>query len=218
MAGRAARWAAACCGWSCACLMVCGGRAARPTGSSIAQGASMPMRAACEAAARLACKVSVRRGTRVCVHAVGAGGRGGRRGLTAVRVGWSSAWRGRACRRPCRHRVHAREKKTVLSWYTKNGLPLPGATLWQAVMSVVWLVQPIRTWYIYIYAATCRPVRGTDSGFFHGLTIVAVVAPMAASRCAIGTLASSSTGGNTTKPTSHKSDGDAEGGCRGCRV
>lgn len=76
-------------------------------------------------------------------------------------------------------------------------------------MSVVWLVQPIRTWYIHIYAATCRPVQGTKSGFFHGVTIVAVVAPMAASRRAIGTLASSSTGGNTTKPTSHKSDGDA---------
>ena len=73
----------------------------------------------------------------------------------------------------------------------------------------VWLVQPIRTWYIHTYAATCRPVRGTNSGFFHGLTIVAVVAPMSASRRAIGTLASSSTGGNTTKPTSHKSDGDA---------
>ena len=60
-------------------------RAARPTGSSAAQGASMPMRAACEAAVRLARKVSVRRGTRVCVHAAGAGGRGRRRGLTAVR-------------------------------------------------------------------------------------------------------------------------------------
>ena len=59
LAGRAARWAAACCGWSCACLMVCGGRAARPTGSSAAQGAGMPMRAVCEAAARLACKVSL---------------------------------------------------------------------------------------------------------------------------------------------------------------
>ena len=41
LAGRAARWAAACCGWSCACLMVCGGRSARPTGSSAAQGAGM---------------------------------------------------------------------------------------------------------------------------------------------------------------------------------
>jgi len=41
LAGRAARWAAARCGWLCACLMVCGGRAARPTGSSAAQGASM---------------------------------------------------------------------------------------------------------------------------------------------------------------------------------
>ena len=41
LAGRAARRAAACCGWSRACLMVCGGRSARPTGSSAAQGAGM---------------------------------------------------------------------------------------------------------------------------------------------------------------------------------
>ena len=85
LAGRAARWAAARCGWLSVCLVVCGGRSARPTRSSAAQGASMPMRAACEAAVRLARKVSVRRGTRVCVHAAGAGGRGRRRGLTAVR-------------------------------------------------------------------------------------------------------------------------------------
>ena len=39
LAGRAARWAAARCEWSRACLMVYGGRAARPTGSSAAQGA-----------------------------------------------------------------------------------------------------------------------------------------------------------------------------------
>ena len=56
LAGRAARWAAARCGWLSACLMVCGGRAARSTGPSAAQGASMPMRAACEASARLARK------------------------------------------------------------------------------------------------------------------------------------------------------------------
>ena len=41
LAGRAARWAAARCGCSCACLVMCGGRAARPTGSSAAQGAGM---------------------------------------------------------------------------------------------------------------------------------------------------------------------------------
>ena len=41
LAGRAARWAAARCGWLCACLMVCGGRSARPTRSSAAQGAGM---------------------------------------------------------------------------------------------------------------------------------------------------------------------------------
>ena len=41
LAGRAARRAAACCGWSRACLMVYGGRAARPIRSSAAQGAGM---------------------------------------------------------------------------------------------------------------------------------------------------------------------------------
>ena len=41
--------------------------------------------AACEAVCAAGAQVSVRRGTRVCVHAAGAGGRGGRRGLTAVR-------------------------------------------------------------------------------------------------------------------------------------
>ena len=48
-ARRAKKDKAARCGWLCACLVVCGGRATRPTGSSAAQGASMPMRAACEA-------------------------------------------------------------------------------------------------------------------------------------------------------------------------
>ena len=52
---RAARWAAACCGWSCACLMVCGGRAARPTGSSAAQGAGMRSALHVRLCARLAC-------------------------------------------------------------------------------------------------------------------------------------------------------------------
>ena len=55
LAGRAARWAAACCGWSCACLMVCGGRAARPTGSSAAQGAGMRSALHVRLCARLAC-------------------------------------------------------------------------------------------------------------------------------------------------------------------
>ena len=59
LAGRAARWAAACCGWSRACLMVYGGRAARPTGSSAAQGASM----------RSALHVRLLRGWRVCFRA-----------------------------------------------------------------------------------------------------------------------------------------------------
>ena len=53
-ARRAKKDKAARCGWLCACLVVCGGRATRPTGSSAAQGASMPMRAACGASARLA--------------------------------------------------------------------------------------------------------------------------------------------------------------------
>ena len=63
--------------------------------------------------------------------------------------------------------------------------------------------------YIHICGHVSAGSGHENSGFFHGLTIVAVVAPMSASRRAIGTLASSSTGGNTTKPTSHKSDGDA---------
>ena len=41
LAGRAARWAAARCGWLCACVMVCGGRSARPSRSSAARGAGM---------------------------------------------------------------------------------------------------------------------------------------------------------------------------------
>ena len=41
LAGRAARWAAARCGWLSACLVVCGGRSARPTRSSAAQGVGM---------------------------------------------------------------------------------------------------------------------------------------------------------------------------------
>ena len=41
LAGRAARWAAARCGWLCACEMVCGGRSARPSRSSAARGAGM---------------------------------------------------------------------------------------------------------------------------------------------------------------------------------
>ena len=104
LAGRAARWAAACCGWSCACLMVCGGRAARPTGSSAAQGASMPMRAACEAAARLARMFPCGEGRAYVFTLRARAGAGG--GVVSPRsdVGWSSAWRGRARKRPCRHR------------------------------------------------------------------------------------------------------------------
>ena len=41
LAGRAARWAAARCGWLCAREMVCGGRSARPSRSAAARGAGM---------------------------------------------------------------------------------------------------------------------------------------------------------------------------------
>ena len=41
LAGRAARWAAARCGWLSACLVVCGGRSARPSRSAAARGAGM---------------------------------------------------------------------------------------------------------------------------------------------------------------------------------
>jgi hypothetical protein len=107
LAGRAARWAAACCGWSCACLMVCGGCAARSTGPSAAQGASMPMRAACEAAARLARMFPCGEG-RAYVFTLRARA-GVEGGAVSPRsdAGWSSACRGRARRRPCRHRVAA---------------------------------------------------------------------------------------------------------------
>ena len=98
LAGRAARWAAARCGWLCACLVVCGGRSARPTRSSAAQGAGMPMRAAYEAAARLARKFPCGEGrAHVFTLRARAGAEGG---VVSPRsdVGWSSAWRGRARR------------------------------------------------------------------------------------------------------------------------
>jgi len=85
LAGRAARWAAACCGWLCACLVVCGGRSARPTGSSAAQGAGMRSALHVRLCARLARMFPCDEGRAYFVHAAGAGGRGGRRGLTAVR-------------------------------------------------------------------------------------------------------------------------------------
>ena len=85
LAGRAARRAAACCGWLCACLVVCGGRSARPTGSSAAQGAGMRSALHVRLCARLARMFPCDEGRAYFVHAAGAGGRGGRRGLTAVR-------------------------------------------------------------------------------------------------------------------------------------
>ena len=111
LAGRAARWAAARCEWSRACLMVYGGRAARPTGSSAAQGASM----------RSALHVRLLRGWRVCFRAVRDArmcsrcGRGRARGAAwshrgPTSVGLRRGEGGRA-ERPCRHRVAAKEKK-----------------------------------------------------------------------------------------------------------
>ena len=91
LAGRAARRAAACCGWSRACLMVYGGRAARPTRSSAAQGAGMPMRAAYEAAARLARKFPCGEGrAHVFTLRARAGAEGGAVSPRSD-AGWSSA-------------------------------------------------------------------------------------------------------------------------------
>ena len=110
LAGRAARRAAACCGWSRACLMVYGGRAARPTGSSAAQGASM----------RSALHVRLLRGWRVCFRAVRDArmcsrcGRGRARGAAWSHRGPTSVGlrrdEGGRAKRPCRHRVAAKEK------------------------------------------------------------------------------------------------------------
>ena len=115
LAGRAARWAAACCGWSRACLMVYGGRAARPTGSSAAQGASM----------RSALHVRLLRGWRVCFRAVRDArmcsrcGRGRARGAAWSHRGPTSVGlrrdEGGRAERPCRHRVAAKEKEVSSS-------------------------------------------------------------------------------------------------------
>ena len=67
--------------------------------------------AACEAVCAAGAYVSVRRGTRVCVHAAGAGGRGGRRGLTAVRRPLVFCVTRRARKEALPHRVAAKEKK-----------------------------------------------------------------------------------------------------------
>ena len=114
LAGRAARRAAACCGWSRACLMVCGGRSARPTGSSAAQGASM----------RSALHVWLLRGWRVCFRAMRDArmcsrcGRGRARGAAWSHRGPTSVGlrrdEGGRAKRPCRHRVAAKEKESHL--------------------------------------------------------------------------------------------------------
>ena len=112
MAGRAARWAAARCEWSRACLMVYGGRAARPTGSSAAQGASM----------RSALHVRLLRGWRVCFRAMrdarmcsrcgrGRARRAARSHRGPTPVGLLRDEGGRA-ERPCRHRVAAKGKES----------------------------------------------------------------------------------------------------------
>ena len=112
LAGRAARRAAACCGWLSACLVVCGGRSARPTGSSAAQGAGMRSALHVRLCARLARMFPCGEG-RAYVFTLRARA-GAEGGAVSPRsdVGWSSAWRGRARRRPCRHRVAREEKRT----------------------------------------------------------------------------------------------------------
>ena len=113
LAGRAARWAAARCGWLCACLMVCGGRSARPTGSSAAQGAGMRSALHVRLCARLARMFPCDEG-RAYVFTLRARA-GAEGGAVSPRsdAGWSSAWRGRARRRPCRHRVAREGKKSI---------------------------------------------------------------------------------------------------------
>ena len=98
LAGRAARRAAACCGWSRACLMVCGGRSARPTGSSAAQGAGMRSALHVRLCARPARMFPCGEGRAYVFTLRARAGAGG--GVVSPRsdVGWSSAWRGRARR------------------------------------------------------------------------------------------------------------------------
>ena len=102
LAGRAARRAAACCGWSRACLMVCGGRSARPPGSSAAQGAGMRSALHVRLCARLARMFPCGEG-RAYVFTLRARA-GAEGGAVSPRsdAGWSSACRGRARKRPCR--------------------------------------------------------------------------------------------------------------------
>ena len=96
LAGRAARWAAARCGWLSACLVVCGGRSARPTGSSAAQGAGMRSALHVRLCARLARMFPCGEGRAYVFTLRARAGAGG--GVVSPRsdVGWSSAWRGRA--------------------------------------------------------------------------------------------------------------------------
>ena len=109
---RAARWAAARCGCSCACLVMCGGRAARPTGSSAAQGAGMRSALHVRLCARPARMFPCGEGRAYVFTLRAWAGAGG--GVVSPRsdVGWSSARRGRARRGPCRHRVAAKEKES----------------------------------------------------------------------------------------------------------
>ena len=100
--------------------MVCGGRAARSTGPSAAQGASMPMRAACEAAARLARMFPCGEG-RAYVFTLRARA-GAEGGAVSPRsdAGWSSACRGRARKSLAAMRA-AKEKE--VSWQVSEATP-----------------------------------------------------------------------------------------------
>ena len=110
LAGRAARRAAARCGWLCACLVVCGGRSARPTGSSAAQGAGMRSALHVRLCARLARMFPCGEGRAyVFTLRARAGAEGGAVSSRSV-AGWSSACRGRARKEALRHRVPRRKK------------------------------------------------------------------------------------------------------------
>ena len=94
LAGRAARWAAARCGWLSACLVVCGGRSAGPSRSSAARGAGMWSALDVRlCGARLARMFPCGEG-RAYVFTLRARA-GAEGGAVSPRsgVGWSSAWR-----------------------------------------------------------------------------------------------------------------------------
>ena len=123
LAGRAARWAAARCGWLCACLMVCGGRSARPTGSSAAQGAGMRSALHVRLCARLARMFPCGEGRAYVFTLRARAGAGGGAVSPRSDVGWSSAWRGRA-RREALPPSRCREGKRIFPLHcSKPTLP-----------------------------------------------------------------------------------------------